>query len=358
VKAAVLEDEVVRLEFADGSVASRHVLALRDGCPCEACRHPFSGQRLFESHRVLPGLRGTAARVTDDGSLAVEWSDRHTAVFPAGWFAQPEPRKIVRWDASLAEALPEYEWAAVLHEPDARAAWLRDVAVLGFALLHGVPVEPGSVEEVAGLFGAVRETNYGRVFDVSVAVGATNLADTALPLSLHTDNPYRDPTPTLQLLHCLVSELEGGDTVLADGFEAAERLRASSPESFERLVREPIRYTYRDEGAELTTELPVISLDANGAVAALHLNNRSKGVPQGEPARVGAWYGAYLELLALLEGPDLQVVYRLEPGDLVLMDNLRVLHARTGFATTGSRRLQGCYADRDGLLSTLAVLER
>jgi gamma-butyrobetaine dioxygenase len=358
VRAAGLVDGAVSVEFADGRAAALNVLALRDGCPCGACRHPVSGQRLFESGHVLRGLRATGASATADGALRVEWSDGHRGVFPAGWFVQPEPRRIVRWDASLGEALPEHEWAAVVDDPEGRAAWLRDVAVLGFALLHGVPVEPGSVEHVAGLFGAVRETNYGRVFDVSVSVGARNLADTALPLSLHTDNPYRDPTPTLQLLHCLVSELEGGDTVLADGFEAAERLRASAPESFERLVREPIRYAYRDEGTELTTELPVISLDANGAVAALHLNNRSKGVPQGDPVRIGAWYEAYLALLALLESPELQIVFRLEPGDLVLMDNLRVLHARTGFASTGSRRLQGCYADRDGLLSTLAVLER
>ena len=53
---------------------------------------------------------------------------------------------------------------------------------------------------MAGLFGPVRETNYGRVFDVSVRIDATNLADTVIPLSLHTDNPYRVPAPTLQLL--------------------------------------------------------------------------------------------------------------------------------------------------------------
>jgi gamma-butyrobetaine dioxygenase len=41
------------------------------------------------------------------------------------------------------------------------------------------------------------------------------------------------------------------------------------------------------------------------------------------------------------------------------MDNLRVLHGRTGFAADeGERHLQGCYADRDGLRSTLEVLRR
>jgi alpha-ketoglutarate-dependent taurine dioxygenase len=35
-----------------------------------------------------------------------------------------------------------------------------------------------------------------------------------------------------------------------------------------------------------------------------------------------------------------------------------VLHARTAFPATGERHLQGCYADLDGLFSTLAVLRR
>jgi hypothetical protein len=35
-----------------------------------------------------------------------------------------------------------------------------------------------------------------------------------------------------------------------------------------------------------------------------------------------------------------------------------MLHARTGFAAAGQRHLQGCYADLDGVASTLAVLRR
>ncbi|WP_422326832.1 TauD/TfdA family dioxygenase, partial [Trebonia sp.] len=34
----------------------------------------------------------------------------------------------------------------------------------------------------------------------------------------------------------------------------------------------------------------------------------------------------------------------------LIFDNTRVLHARTAFAATGERHLQGCYADLDGLL--------
>jgi gamma-butyrobetaine dioxygenase len=42
----------------------------------------------------------------------------------------------------------------------------------------------------------------------------------------------------------------------------------------------------------------------------------------------------------------------------VVFDNTRVMHSRTGFAASGERHLQGCYADLDGAESTVAVLAR
>ena len=54
------------------------------------------------------------------------------------------------------------------------------------------PPVSGTVLEVARSFGFVRETNYGTLFDVRVEPDPNNLAFTAVPLSPHTDNPYRD----------------------------------------------------------------------------------------------------------------------------------------------------------------------
>ena len=50
------------------------------------------------------------------------------------------------------------------------------------------------------------------------------------------------------------------------------------------------------------------------------------------------------------------VTFRLGPGDCVVFDNTRLLHARTGFADTGDRHLQGCYADLDSIASQRKVL--
>jgi len=327
-------------------------LALRDACPCDECRHPVSGQRLFETTAIVPEAR--IAHVTvDTDVVAVDWADGHHSVFRREHAADGRPARTL-WDASFAPVQVGYDDAVA--SPDALRRLLRAVAEYGFAVVTGAPREDGTVARVAELFGHVRETNYGRIFDVRVSVDPANLAFTSLPLSLHTDNPYRDPPPSLQLLHCLESDVDGGDTILADGFRAVSELQACAPEQVALLAGQPIRFAYRDETAELVTEAPVVELDTRGLPRAIRLNNRSKGVPTGSTALVHAWYEAYFAFVAVLE--EGEITFRLDPGDVVLFDNLRVLHGRTGFESGGSRRLQGCYADRDALLSTLAVLER
>jgi gamma-butyrobetaine dioxygenase len=71
-----------------------------------------------------------------------------------------------------------------------------------------------------------------------------------------------------------------------------------------------------------------------------------------------AFYTAYRRWAELLARPERQLNLRLAPGDCLVFDNTRVLHGRTAFSVSGGRHLQGCYADLDGLASTLAVLRR
>lgn len=366
VRAVELEGGVVRVELEDGGSVELHRFALRDACPCPSCRLPLSGQRLFESSEVLPQARVSAV-AHGPGGLRIDWADGHVSVFPPEWLeAEAEaqhrggrPRRPLKlWGAELAERLPAADFDEVVHQRETFVAWLAATAEFGFALLRGVPREEGAVAGVAELFSPVRTTNYGRVFDVSVRVGAANLADSAGALSLHTDNPYRDPAPTLQLLECLSASITGGETVLVDGFRAVALLGEFAPEKLSTLARQPIRYSYADGAAEFSAELPLLSLDQDGQPLSLRVNNRSKGVPVGPPELVARWYEAYFALLALLERRDAQLSFRLEPGELLVLDNRRVLHGRRGFTDLGERRLQGCYADRDALLSTLACATR
>jgi gamma-butyrobetaine dioxygenase len=330
---------------------SFHAVWLRDNCPCSECRHE-SGQRLLDSVAIEDDLVLAGAR-TQDGSIIAVFTDGHESRFDADWLraqsAEPRRRRML-WDAQID--LPAERFDDVVEGGEALRRWLAAVDELGFAILTGGPTEPETVTRVAELFGFVRETNYGRLFDVRSVVNPANLAFTGLGLGPHSDNPYRDPTPTLQLLHCLASSAGGGENTLVDSFRVARDL---DRDSFALLAHYPLRFRYRDDETDLEAERPVLSVDVRGELQAVHFNTRSAAPAPSLPR---AWYDAYRAFGRALGAPEYQVRFKLEPGDLFIVDNLRVLHGRTGYTDAGQRHLQGCYADRDGLRSRLAVLRR
>ena len=350
---------ILSIEAADGSPVDVPVLWLRDSCDCGSCVHP-NGQRLIDPTRLPALLEPTNVQISGD-VLTVLW-------MPEGHLSRYSMRRLGRraappalprlWDGTNAH-LPVADHPSIIDDDAQLLDWLRGLASNGCALLRHVPAVDGEVARVAELFGHVRETNYGRWFDVRSVVDPANLADSALGLAPHTDNPYRDPVPTMQLLHCLESSAIGGDNMLVDGWFVAEEIRHVDPLGFEMLTTRPITFTYRDSNAELTATAPLIETDSNGTVRAIRFNPRSMQPPSMATDELVKWYDAYLLLARLLADPVHQIRFRLDPGELFVVDNRRVLHGRAAFEpTSGSRHLQGCYADIDGLRSTIAVLSR
>jgi gamma-butyrobetaine dioxygenase len=221
-----------------------------------------------------------------------------------------------------------------------------------------VPCREGQVLEMAETFGYVRETNYGRLFDVRLEPDPNNLAFTGARITPHTDNPYRDPVPTLQLPHCLSNAAVGGDSGLVDGFKAAALLRAEDPEAFAVPTRTPVPFRFSDARTELAADRPLIDVDGWSRIREVRSNNRSIGTLLLPADDLEAFYRAYRTFAEITLCPELQLAVRLLPGDCLIFDNVRLLHARTAFEESGARHLQGTYADLDALAGTLAVLRR
>jgi gamma-butyrobetaine dioxygenase len=342
---------------------------LRANCPCPECVDPMSGQRLV-SITDLPAGSALAKVMSSGDEVRVTFSpDGHHATFSYSWLTQamlpePDPRTEDAKRIWQADDFPDGPavagWEEYLADKQLREACLDALLTEGFMLLDGVPQVPGTVLEVAASMGFVRQTNYGTLFDVRVTAEPSNLAFSSLAIGPHTDNPYRDPVPTVQMLHCLVNVAEGGDSALVDGFAAAGLLRADEPEAFAILSSTPVTFRYSDGDTELRATKPMIGVNAHGRIREVRFNNRSI-----QPLRPGqrladaiAFYDAYRAFARLLARPELNLTFRLNPGECVVFDNTRILHARTAFTRSGGRHLQGCYADLDGVESSLAVLRR
>jgi gamma-butyrobetaine dioxygenase len=241
-----------------GSAAVRLTLAdLAEAAPAAFDRE--SGQRLASMAAAEAGAWLTGVTEgpigwtfhTDSGdALFLRLCDLWDLAVPQPVRPAPQP-----WQALAPR---RFAYDAYCADDEIRRHCLLDIARRGWALLTGVPLREGEVAMVAASFGFVRETNYGRVFDVRSKPAAANLADTPRALEPHTDNPYRDPVPGLQLLHCLEGSAAGGATCLVDGFAIAEALRAKHPDDFAVLARTPVRFGWSDAANRLEAAKPVI----------------------------------------------------------------------------------------------------
>ena len=355
-----LGDALLTVTWADGVRKSFHSIWLRDNCRCAQCRHP-NGQKLTNISAFPADIRVVSA-VRENGGLQLQFSaDRHRAQFDFAWLrnspAENALSQPVLWDTeSLAVADVARDYAVVNAGGSALGDWLESIVRYGFAVLRGVPTEPEMVCRIVDWFGYVRETNYGRSFEVKAIVEPNNLAYTNMALFVHTDNPYRDPPPGLQLLHCLQNSIVGGDNVVVDGFMAAKILAEENAAHHHELCRHAVPFRFCDSGVDLRSRLPVLDLAPNGApngaVRAVNFNHRAIAALDMPLAEQPKYYSAYRHFSEILQRPRLNLRFKMVNGDLFIVDNRRVLHGRTEFESGGGRHLQGCYADRDALLST------
>ncbi|MEM9472444.1 MAG: gamma-butyrobetaine dioxygenase [Pseudomonadota bacterium] len=371
--AVVTDDgDVVKLMWSDGFTARFHAVWLRDNALDPATRSPSNAQRLITLGDIPAGTKIVDASIAENALTAGFAPEGKQVEFPSDWLranaydvqADRAPGWVSPgleiWTSKFDVARVTGNHAEVFRADAALRDWLSAVRRHGFAKLTGGPVESGALLDVAALFGYVRETNYGKWFEVRTEVNPANLAYTGLGLQAHTDNPYRDPVPTLQILYCLENSAAGGDSQVVDGFAAARRLRDDDPHGFDLLARHCARFEYRGTGdVHLVSRKPMIELSPDGELTAIRFNNRSTAAITDVPFDdMADYYAAYRRLGEIIDDPAMAVSFKLDPGECFIVDNTRVLHGRTGYGDSGgSRWLQGCYADKDGLLSTLSVLE-
>ncbi|QYX55359.1 gamma-butyrobetaine dioxygenase [Roseovarius sp. SCSIO 43702] len=368
---ARVSDDGNTLTLGQGGGARRfHAIWLRDNAWDAETRAPANGQRLIALSDIPRDTRIGAVEMAGATLHVTFEPEGKTVAYDTDWLMRnaydrdhPAGRGwvgngIETWDSSLSDRVPEGDLGAVTSDPGALEDWLDGIARFGFAKLRGGPVEDGALFKVVDLFGFVRKTNYGSHFEVRTEVNPTNLAYTGLGLQAHTDNPYRDPVPTIQVLYCLESTASGGENMVVDGFRVAERLRAENPDWFDLLSTHCARFEYAgSDGVVLRSRRPMIELAPDGELIAVRFNNRSAAAITDVPfERMADYYAAYRRMAEIIDDPEMEVTFRLEPGESFVVDNTRVLHARKGYSGSGKRWLQGCYADKDGLHSTLAAL--
>jgi hypothetical protein len=255
-------------------------------------------------------------------------------------------------DTRAAEQLGAGRAILTQDAASARVSMIEAVHTYGIALLDGVPCEPDQGVRLAdNLIGAVETTNFGYKFVIKSVKDPHNLAFGHQWLQHHTDFTYCRKVPDVALFHCIQNADEGGDSLWLDGFACAEALREEDEEAFQILCQTPVSHMDITDKWDLRATHPTLGVcPQTAALKSVVFNERTRDSwrqwrPTDCPtaASDAHFYKALQRFESIIEDTSFHLNTPLQPGELVLFDNSRILHSRTAFV--GPRHMEGAYID-------------
>jgi Taurine catabolism dioxygenase TauD, TfdA family len=212
----------------------------------------------------------------------------------------------------------------------------------GFVILSRLPVDRYSKDELGmvywglgahlghGLSQSVMGDRLGHVRDVSREDPNARAYRNKQELSPHTD------LSDLVGLLCLRNAKSGGVSQLTSALAVHNVILAERPHHLERLYR---GYIYHRRGEERPGDLPVtphpvpVFSNVDGKVSVRYVRTYIEAGMAAVGAPLDALDREVLDFFEVTsKRPDLMLQFTLEPGQMYLLNNYTVLHARTEFA--------------------------
>ncbi|XP_063951607.1 gamma-butyrobetaine dioxygenase-like [Lytechinus pictus] len=360
---------------SSSSSTSFPLIWLRDNCRCPQCFDTTSFNRIISIKNMDAKLK--SVYLADKcKSINIIWDDGHVSNYPARWLRcnafddlEPDPLVDIQpnlWDASRCrDRMRRFNFNELLSDDHTLYKMLLDVKVLGIALVENAPQKLGQVKKLAQKVGFLFPINYGESFEVQLKDDASTAAYLSCDLPLHTDTAYNSIRPGIQMLHCLQQSDQGGENIIVDGFKVANDLRETSPDSYDILTKQVLEFY--DRGTDSLGEFfnisrnHVIRLNEKNEVAQITFTEHGRSaIARMHADDVINTYKALMAFIDLLYAQENVFEYKMENGDILIMDNYRVLHGRKGFTNRpGSiRHLEGGYLDWDTVSSKIRILKK
>lgn len=368
IAAVKISGATISITWSDDATSTFHSVWLRDNCRCDLCGEPVIGRRTSRLTDFPLAIKPVDATAETPQSLFVVWDNGgHESRYDADWLREhaydtdngrkSKRYKPILWDNGFLKTPPTVSSDHVATDQGLFEA-LKHVRNYGLCFVTGGSSEVGQLEPFAERFGYLLENNFGRVQDLKIDPSKRSIANSFEALPLHTDEPYRASPPGILMFHCVQVDPErGGKSQFLDGFKVATILKAEDPEGFNALVQNRQSWRRHFEGdVDVSAQFPMIALDDFGDVVGFRFNDRV-AAPLSMPSdRVEAYYRGYRRLIELTADPAYIIDRRLQPGDIAIFDNHRVLHGRAAFSVRSERFLQWASVKRGDLYSSLRIL--
>ncbi|MFE2638253.1 TauD/TfdA family dioxygenase [Streptomyces scopuliridis] len=211
-----------------------------------------------------------------------------------------------------------------------------DVALIGLLAAFGQPTSAGN--------GAPAERLIYEVAPDDAATGPTNLSKGRAAQEPHTDSPVQHRPHEFLALACVTGDPAGGGlstVVRADDVAAALDERDGGVKTA--LLREET-FTFLNTPLGLDEPpliAPVLRRTPEGQWRVRFRHDALVAGFQRHPRAVSAAHRAAVDAFATMAAnPELTATFQLAPGDMLLLDNTRMLHGRTAITGTAARRLK------------------
>lgn len=166
-------------------------------------------------------------------------------------------------------------------------------------------------------------------------------------LAPHTDGAFETVPPAVMAMQCEIAAVAGGLSCLVDAHDVYRYLLQVDPVGLQYLFEPDVFHIERDNQS---AERAIFWHDRDGR---LKIAFRSDSVakirvkPHAQPV--------FEHVKQYLADPAHQFQWHLQPGQILIFDNTRMLHGRTAFAPNSKRRINGLWFEGQPILRPVAV---
>lgn len=336
---------------------------------------------------VNDGIQITKILDVDEDFISAKWSDGHTGKIPRNTNAaygagsgatileqyidlvQRKNRAHTFWTGEDGgdTALEPFQYSNVTTDKQELQNFLLHFMEYGVAILKGCPLleNPVSILNEDLRYGPVQDTIYGPTVEIkfrSVTDGEL-VAYTNNELPTHTDFSFYTKTPDILNVYGKVNTVVGGESTYVDTFAVLNEVREEKPEYFKILTEVATYYRYAVPGKKLNVSSHrVVEMRGEDMYRVVDMFCELDELEFAKHTDIETrkrWWEAYSYYRNKCTEPRTPGARRLDAGDLVMIDNCRVLHGRRPFVDgTGERVMNLMYAEYSHVIPTVLELHQ
>jgi trimethyllysine dioxygenase len=408
----------VDINFSDGTAYKFSGLWLRDACRDPTVVADLAGERVLDRIPFATGGRGkVGSAALSGGIMEVSWADEPglTSRFDAGLLRQyadtagkklegksasaaycdaseqwrwlrpylgfpgdkaPDPDQVEPWkNENVSDQFKHWDFTEVTSSERANLAFLKDLMRHGVCIVDNVKPSPDMPNQTvlnfasSALGGMQKDpARDDPNWVIQAKEGAQSISYAQRTrLNNHTDQSV--PAHGIPALILCVDYVQGqGKNTLVDSYAVSKALRERHPEAY-RLLAKYGNNQERDfvrsrvdsvqagtQGMLITTRAPILQLDDEGNHVRTQFNEVFRTPSTIPYDDFEPWYDAYLKFNDMLHGEEFEVNVAINQGQMLVLNNWRVLHGRAGAASSADRCIMGGTIVREAFVSRATTL--